>query len=758
MATASTYVNVSTQYMLKSKLVLTVDSTPMPLSTDGRASSRIDYKVELVTDRWSGQENNRWLTGTPTISSATLGSSDITRDFGVVRYSHNMDSTGSATTVIAKGSSWVAHNSDGSISGKTVTVRIKLNGRYIENYPEQTLSTTVYPSSITVDTASSLISTTSLTAGTRFSGTISNSSTNASSYTHTLSLYITMTGKTYTLGTSLRTGASTYEVPSAIGTEMAGDVATGRLTLTTYKGSTLVGSRYDTVTIGVGNTKVPTINTSGQSLSLAEGNSSVTRLSLGSNIYVSGISNMQFSIGSNTFTAAGSKTISRYGIEIKNGSNTLFTQESTSRTITINAPYVAVDTNITWNAYAIDSGGLKTPSVQGGSAKILTYTAPTVSGTASRSTINQTSVLLNATYRWKPLVRTNGVRATSLVITPSQSSNSTGPFSNGNESTITSTNAVGSYSYTVTGVSTDSSQYFRVTVNDGLSSNTVLIGSVGTEEVPLDLSQYGAGVGMLHDGNSGSAHLQVGSRGILTSGDIYNKVGRVLGSRGIDANTNLDNLTDTGMYYLPTPRTRMNIGNHPTGNDGMTLQVLNASSHIFQIAHVNAPRGLEIYMRIMGLGTWSSWSQVSGGSGGSSQAVDLSNYYTKSQIDNTFAKKTDIPTNTGGSSSSGEHIVSYSASSFGYLQSPKMRIVWGRGTVSSLNIVPTTSSTYYADATFFTRFSAKPFVVVTPEFNTANSPEFYITDVTTTGFQIRMYSTGIKNTTKNFSYIAIGSI
>src|SRR5699024_1610038 len=74
------------------------------------------------------------------------------------------------------------------------------------------------------------------------------------------------------------------------------------------------------------------------------------------------------------------------------------------------------------------------------------------------------------------------------------------------------------YKATLTGYSTTASYDVRLRVVDDLGTTTVNLNSLGTESVPLDVTQRGIAVGKIHSGSG--ANLQVGSGGISSEGPL----------------------------------------------------------------------------------------------------------------------------------------------------------------------------------------------------------------------------------------------
>src|SRR5699024_3309352 len=102
----------------------------------------------------------------------------------------------------------------------------------------------------------------------------------------------------------------------------------------------------------------------------------------------------------------------------------------------------------------------------------------------------------------------------------------------------------GTYKGTLTGYSTTASSSVRLRVVDALGTTTVNLNSLGTESVPLDVTQRGIGDGKIQSG--GGAKLQVGSGGIDSEGkitarqgiDIVGNGGTVLSAQSIHNPTN----------------------------------------------------------------------------------------------------------------------------------------------------------------------------------------------------------------------------
>ena len=99
------------------------------------------------------------------------------------------------------------------------------------------------------------------------------------------------------------------------------------------------------------------------------------------------------------------------------------------------------------------------------------------------------------------------------------------------------------YLYTFDGLEIDKSYRVTLLVVDGLNGQTTLSATAGTEDYPLSLGAFGAGVGVLVDDYG--AHLQVGEKGIHSLGDIQigNTIIRVETER-----PNLIRIADSGMY------------------------------------------------------------------------------------------------------------------------------------------------------------------------------------------------------------------
>src|SRR5699024_8128065 len=95
------------------------------------------------------------------------------------------------------------------------------------------------------------------------------------------------------------------------------------------------------------------------------------------------------------------------------------------------------------------------------------------------------------------------------------------------------------YKATLTGYSTTASYDVRLRVVDALGTTTVNLNSLGTESVPLDVTQRGIAVGKIHSG--GGANLQVGSGGIESEGGYLPIL--------VPSGANLNDYTTPGIYY-----------------------------------------------------------------------------------------------------------------------------------------------------------------------------------------------------------------
>ena len=104
------------------------------------------------------------------------------------------------------------------------------------------------------------------------------------------------------------------------------------------------------------------------------------------------------------------------------------------------------------------------------------------------------------------------------------------------------------YLYTFDGLETDKSYRVTLLVVDGLNGQTTLSATAGTEDYPLSLGAFGAGIGVLVDDYG--AHLQVGEKGIHTLGDIQ------IGNTIIQVKTesyNVLSVEDDGIFFNGIP-------------------------------------------------------------------------------------------------------------------------------------------------------------------------------------------------------------
>lgn len=457
----------------------------MALSGTSYAWVGARWKVQL---EWSATQNISNNTSTITarlywMSTDSYGavSSSSTKNWSITidgtRYTGTTTAGLSAgqKKLIGTASKTVTHNGDGtrsvSISG-VFDMEVTLHGTY---YRSKSTSGT-YSLNRIPRTSSFTLSSSSVNTGTAVTISINRAS---SSFTHTIAYkFGSATG---TIASQTTSTSVSWTPPHSLLSQIPNSVSgSGTITVTTYSGSTAIGSTSKAITLSAPASVVPTFT----SLTVAEQNTKVPKL-MGSGVYVQGHSNLRFNING----AAGtySSTIKSYKISF-NG--------STYNGSAWNYGVIGKSGTLTATATITDSRGrTATKSI---SVTIMAYTKPTLTNvTANRNSTTPTTVVVTRTATYSPLTVGTTVK-NSLTVTVKYKERSATTYTTSNTTTSSNgSNITGSVN--ITGLDSSKSFDILVTATDALGGETTTSMIIGTERVLLDLGRYGIGVGKRWD-------------------------------------------------------------------------------------------------------------------------------------------------------------------------------------------------------------------------------------------------------------------
>lgn len=410
-------------------------------------------------------------------------------------------------------------------------------------------------------------------------------------YTHTVTAKVgSTTVATWTNLTASTTGTGTKTLAfnstqrSALLSAMSNTIAaTVTYTLTTYSGSTAIGSSFVN-----GNAYINASNPTFSNFTITDTNSTVVALIDTADTYVQSKSTL--SIACTAATAKNGASIVSYKAEIG-------TKSVVSSTTTISFGSVPTSGDVAVKVTATDSRGL-TASVTK-YVTVLPYSAVAIDEWSihrQNSVGSDINISFEGSYSKLTVSGTDKNSISSAVIEWKLPTDSSYTHSSNVTSSLTISGNTFSYATaTPLSMSADSVWYVRITVTDSLGSSSVYY--TLPKATPL-MAFRSARVGI--NTNDPQSALDV-------NGDIRMNGLNVIGNRGTvtDLTANLNNYTTQGITFFPYGG--MSTSNFPVTNGGW-LTVLTAinDNRIMQVYDVLVTPFTE-YVRVYDGSAWSAW-------------------------------------------------------------------------------------------------------------------------------------------------------
>ena len=504
-------VKMNTHYVLESRIQI-----EFTIGTGNRStnSTPISYKIYLINNDYR-YHNQSWLTSSDPQASLTFGGSDIsvtTNSFSIIGTGAT-DNTDFAT--IASGRFNYKHNSNGVAGTVKFSTTVDPKIPTILNHGPVTITGTVTIPNIAVHSTSTMSIPSQLTIGKSVTASVSSSS---SSYYHIV--YISVGGKQANLGSRTGGGDIKKNVPESLADGLGNKVsAQGTAYISTYtsSGGSLIGTRSYSVTINAGATAKPTMT--GSNATVVDTDTKAKAITGGNNKdYIATISDINVTIPNSAIhLLSGTSTTSRKATIYKKGTSTKIEERTTTGTSVVisNIPNPSSATE-EWDVKVSiqDSRGVWSDEYLAKTIKVYRYIAPSANATVNRHGTTSTTIVTSISFKYSPLTIGGSVNNTLNLTLRGGYVGDTADKLTSKEFTSTS----GTWSPTIKSVANTRSYVVGLIMDDGITSTTIEIGRVGTEEVPLDIYKNGIGVGKMH--SEGSANLEVGIGGIDSDGPI----------------------------------------------------------------------------------------------------------------------------------------------------------------------------------------------------------------------------------------------
>ena len=254
---------------------------------------------------------------------------------------------------------------------------------------------------------------------------------------------------------------------------------------------------------------------------------------MGANQHVSGKSVLTASVQGARAQSGASITLYEVKVVLTGTNTAIMSGTSTSSTVSLGTvPQVtpAAGQVVDVLTRVQDNRGLwSTQKRQSSLMRFHRYTAPSGSGTTRRE---GTKAIINVSWSVMSIKEGGSTEKNTAKVYIDTKARTSSSWSN--KYANTSASFSGTYKATLTGYSNTVSYDVRLRVVDALGTTTVNLNSLGTESVPLDVTQRGIGVGRIHD--NGAYDLQVGSGGIKTDGHLLASAGaQVTGSLAVNS-------------------------------------------------------------------------------------------------------------------------------------------------------------------------------------------------------------------------------
>lgn len=477
-------------------------------------STPITYRIYIINND-SGYDNQRWLTSNSPQASLTFGGNNIS----VTPNSFTIVGTGATNNkdfaTIASGTFSHKHNSNGVAGTVNFSTTVDPKIPAISNHGPVTITGTVTIPNIVVNTKSTMRIPSQLTIGEAVTASVSSSS---SSYFHIV--YISVGGSQANLGSRTGGGNITAVVPSSLATGLGSKVsAQGTAYISTYtsSGGSLIGTTAYSVTVRSGVTVKPTMT--GSNATVVDTDAKAKAITGGNNKdYIATISDINVTIPNSAIhLLSGTSTTSRKATIYKKGTSTKIEERTTTGTSIVinNIPNPSSATE-EWDVKVSiqDSRGVWSDEYLAKTIKVYRYVAPTANATVNRHGTTPTTIVTSISFTYSPLTIGGSVKNNLNLTLRGGYVGDTATELMSKDFTSTS----GTWAPTITGVANTRSYIVGLIMDDGITSTTIEIGRVGTEEVPLDVYKNGIGVGKIHSG--GSTNLEVGVGGIDSLGPI----------------------------------------------------------------------------------------------------------------------------------------------------------------------------------------------------------------------------------------------
>lgn len=474
----------------------------------------------------------------------------------------------------------VPHDSEGN---KTVNIQVSLN----LNAAGYGSSTVEFNLPLPTINRASDVSTSTGTIGSAMTINISRKN---SAFKHIVKY--SFGSKSGTIATNVDTSCS-WTPPADLATEIPNDTSgIGGITVDTYSGSTMVGSKSAQLTLNVPDSVKPTLG----SVTLTDTNTAVKNLLNTANTFVQVLSNVQVTF--NGASGAYGSTISSYRAEIvgknqnTNSNNGLLGMMNFNGAVTIRATVT-------------DSRGRTSEPVDV-QATVLEYFTPQLSFSASRSGSSSTTVTVTRNAKIAPLTVSDKQKNT-MKLTFKYKEHSATDFTTDTGSAggtwTTISNLINSSANLGATFSVLKSYDIIGTIEDSFTSYEFLAPTVGTESFPLALKVDRMGLGKLPEkagiidsawkyyyGNKPIQHYQ------LTSNDgrsPYNADGT------IDLNTK----TVNSFFSCNAPINGPIVG---TGSNEFYVSVYSESDNYLAQQAIQKGSG-RMFTRTRHNGAWSNW-------------------------------------------------------------------------------------------------------------------------------------------------------
>ena len=558
-------------------ITLKVTATELNVNTANNTS-----QVRVQTSLYYGG-GTRAVNGYPQTLTVSVNGSNIGTQTGIT---YNLAS-GATMNLNTYTSGNIAHNADGS---KSVNVTVSITDNMGDNGKiSQTLTLTKIARASTPTLSAS-----SVAIG---SAVTINTNRASSSFTHTATFKFGSITKTIT--TKNTNDKFTYTPTDDLATQIPNSSSgSGTITLTTYSGSTAIGSKTIglTVTVPSNSTFNPTISAP----TVSEGVADVTN-KVGA-VYVQGKSKF---VVKATPTTRGGATVKSVVFTVKgsthtgSGSGSGTQYSATTATLSATGSH-AISVTVT------DSRNRTATASIGTAPNVLAYAPPKITSfTASRRAGATTTVDIGRTVTYS-IVGSNTVNV--KIDRQEVGSSTVTNVQNVNLTTGSSNNTAPPAS---TGNSDASSYRFTLTVSDKFSSASSSI-TISTAGATMSWGKDGVAAGKIYDSAIGGP-FQVGpgtsvfDGGLHIKGLIYMEGG--IQSKYVPSGADLNNYHTPGFYYNESNAVVATMSNTPIKESFSLLVEKHAGTK--QTFTRYTTHTLGTYTRNFYNGTWSAWHEIS---------------------------------------------------------------------------------------------------------------------------------------------------